>query len=426
MTSGADRLIRHLPEVFDTRPGSDTYKLLSAIAKAIDAADVEVQDALDDRFVVSADGAGLNRLGEGYAIPRPPHLTDSQYAILIQTKMPAKRGTLHAIKSVFEAVSGMTVVSIEDRQVNGVIPSWQIWLTVEDFTFGRGAWVGLTTNKDGYPIESGLVGPVYADNTQPYYQGLHNDYYWSPVDVFSRRAVDCVRLAGTVVLYKPLLPQLHDLTHNPIALWQGTNTKADSSGNGYDLALTAGTEAYGDGLVPGGAFSFNAATTYGITEAALRLQGDMTLAMLAKHDATPSHNAWMVACYAVGETPPTNLQYSLSLETSFVNYWHHEYSTGQDSIHHFSHTNPSAKWIHLAAVREGPLIKLYRDGILRETSPSLTAASDGGGTAVRVGGSEHFSLFYKGLMQSIKLAPSALTADQVKAEASRCLGRIIP
>lgn len=239
----------HLPKAYDTREGSDTKKLIDALAKVLGVAKTHLEDALDDRFAATADGEGLDRLGEGYAITKPPHLSDAQYRILIQTKLPARRGTLQAIRAVFEAASGVKVLSIADKQVDPLVPKFEIWITLEDDAHGRAAWTGLRTNTDGWPVESGVAGPLYEDDSDPYYQGLFNDYYWGITDVFTQNVVDGVRLAGTRIVYKldedsemvvtPTFPEIEVSTTQVLtrALIIGKTVKGDTSSGVVALTL---------------------------------------------------------------------------------------------------------------------------------------------------------------------------------------------
>lgn len=198
-----------LPEAFDTRSGSDTDKFIQALCKVIGSANEELQDVLADRFVVTADGAGLNRLGEGYGIERPPNLSDAGYQVLIQTKLPAKRGTLQAIRSVFEAAYGSKLKSIEDKQLNPSIEGFFICITVEDFSFGRAGFCDVQQVPDGESVAginsvwSAQEGPTLANSAQALEQGRFNDYYWHPVDTWTMRITNCVKLAGTFIVYKP-------------------------------------------------------------------------------------------------------------------------------------------------------------------------------------------------------------------------------
>lgn len=197
-----------LPEVFDTRPGSDTDKLIQALCKVIEQAGTELQDVLDDRFVVTADGAGLDRLGEGYGIERPPNLTESGYRVLIQTKLPSRRGTLQAIRSVFEAAYGSKLKTIEDRQINASIDGFVICITVDDFSFGRAAFCCIQVVPETRsivsfcPVWSGHYGPNIANSALSIYQGKYNNYYWAPVDAWTERITNCIKLAGTRINYK--------------------------------------------------------------------------------------------------------------------------------------------------------------------------------------------------------------------------------
>lgn len=189
-----------LPDIYDATEGSDTVAIFGAIQNSIDGAQEAVDDLKEDQAVETADGFGLDRQGELYGTPRPPGLDDAKYRAVISAISGARRGTLYAIKNVFEAASGLTA-TVEDNQSNPLIPMYEIWITPSaQGSEGRGFYPEYPTNKDGYPVQSSLAGEVIAEIGVT--GGLFNDHAWSPVDVWTKKLVDKVKMAGTKIVYK--------------------------------------------------------------------------------------------------------------------------------------------------------------------------------------------------------------------------------
>jgi len=205
------RIYENLPDCYDRKEQRDTYKLLSGLATAIAAGDAAVSDFVSDLTVQSADGEGLIRRGEDYAVPRPMVLTEPGYAILIRTKLPCKRGTIQAIRSVFEAATGLTNVVVRDWHTHSVlgIPPYEIWIYVPSQSYLYGAYAEPYTTpaavKTGYvapwpPEDSCYASLVY--NGYGAAGGEYNDHWWSAVDAVTESIIDSVKLAGTIVIYK--------------------------------------------------------------------------------------------------------------------------------------------------------------------------------------------------------------------------------
>lgn len=202
------KIYNHLPDAYDENPTRDLYKLLSALARGVEKGDDSIEDFEKDIVTVTSDGDGLVVMGENLSVSRPPGLPDAQYSILIRTKAPIPRATIDAIKRVFEAATGLSGVSVTDKQTNGSIPSYEIWITLSlanAGSLGRGAYAGLPTNYDRRPRKSAIWGGRGANAVMDeigYQGGLNNDHWWSSVDRWTQALVDSVKLAGTIIIYK--------------------------------------------------------------------------------------------------------------------------------------------------------------------------------------------------------------------------------
>lgn len=198
-------LYDHIPDVYDRDPSSQQHTLMSALQLATDDARSAVSAYFADLSIATASGAGLRYLGENYAIPRPPAMTDARYRSLILAMIGCRRGTIQAIQTVFAAATGLRYLidyEVLDRQMDPVIPPYEIWirplLGISDM-YGRGCYPPYTTNYDGYPVESSIAGVVL--NETGWYGGLHNDHVSGLRDYWTARLLDSVRMAGTRIIY---------------------------------------------------------------------------------------------------------------------------------------------------------------------------------------------------------------------------------
>lgn len=219
------RIYANLPQSYDARPSRGLYQLLSGLAAALSSAQTSLDDFIGDLTVVSADGEGLDRAGEGLAVPRIPGLGDAQYAILIRTRAPCARGTIQAIRSVFEAATGLSGVVVRDWHTHSLlgIPPYEIWIYVNSDSDLYGSYADADTppaaakanhNAPWPPQDSCYLGcPPQPAETPPVaqswnhdaynlYGGEYNDHWWSPVDVKTQEVIDSVKLAGTIIVYK--------------------------------------------------------------------------------------------------------------------------------------------------------------------------------------------------------------------------------
>jgi hypothetical protein len=211
--SDPSKLYDNLPDCYSRDPSRDSYKFLSGLAQALSAGQQAIEDFCDDTDVELADGTGLDVAGENLAAERPPGLTDPQYLILIQVYAPCKRTTIQAIRSVFEAASLSVSVTVQDKQLNGAIPVFEVWIYVDILSWDVGAYAGMDAQYPnpplsiGWPVPSCLAGKDSQVNGLVYegtgvYGGKYNDHWWSYADWWTMQYVDKVKLAGTTVIYK--------------------------------------------------------------------------------------------------------------------------------------------------------------------------------------------------------------------------------
>lgn len=204
--SDPKRLFDNLPDCYDRRSGKGNYQLLAGLAEALGNAEADLDDFKGDIVVATSDGNGLTFAGETLGVPRPPTLSDSQYAILIRTMAPIPRGTINAIKQVFEAATGLSNVVVKDRQTDLSIPRYEVWIYVTADSNGYGAFVEpdavVRPNVSApWPPDSSCVfGTVHDVVNQ--YGGEYNDHWWSDVDYWTRTLIESVKIAGTIIVYK--------------------------------------------------------------------------------------------------------------------------------------------------------------------------------------------------------------------------------
>jgi len=214
------KIYENLPDCYSRDPSTDLYKVLSGLAVALTAGETAIDDFIDDQNATVADGNGLLILGENLNAPKPPTLPEAQYAIMVPILAGAARGTIQAIRAVFEAATGLSGVLVEDQQTNGVIPNYEIWI-----------WVRGDSQLYAGFAEDYLLMPLVRPNIQnPWppedccymgaqgdylwqaqdwvhdafdqYGAEYNDHWWADVDKWTDDIVKSVRLAGTIIIYK--------------------------------------------------------------------------------------------------------------------------------------------------------------------------------------------------------------------------------
>lgn len=272
--------------------------------------------------------------------------------------------------------------------------------------------VGFVSWRTGTPDPTGIAypGPDAFGNTSDY------------------------AVVGGGLEQSPVEAQLHDLTHNPVGLWQLDGSLVDLSPTGDDLSVSTGAELYGPGAAPGTqAAYFNGVTRIQSTggspgPAALRILGDVTLELLVfpmqlTNDTFGSILATCSGTDASG-TAANNFLYSLRLHNNLNNpglYW----ENGSGVLNLLIDTDlvlAPGRWHHLAMVRisggaGATTGKILLNGVKVAETTTFNEPDGGSSAFIKLGDFDDGTGGFTGYMQSVKVIPAALTDAQVLAEA---------
>ncbi len=228
---------------------------------------------------------------------------------------------------------------------------------------------------------------------------------------------------------------LHDTTHSPVGLWQFQGSLADTSGNSFDLSVSAGTETY-SAMVPNlrgvkldGTLRLERAFT-----SALAITGDLTieaLVLLSGSTDTVANVSQIIAhTYGTNDTLEAyNYIYDLRfLSASRVLTFLSEHGLGgaDDTTTSVQAYPVRGQIFHLAVTRASNVISFYCNGRLLAASSALPTPTGGSSGRLYVGGQggPDAPLFSSPmLLASLKIIPSGLTIAQVQAEYNRTAGK---
>lgn len=221
--------------------------------------------------------------------------------------------------------------------------------------------------------------------------------------------------------------QYHDTTHSPAGLWQFNETLNDTSGNGQTLTVETGAVTYGEifpgvqGVILDGstALLYNTAA-----DATLGTTGDMTVEMLLVLSAYTTSKT-LVSYNGTTGSSNTNSRFSIDILNNIGGMtWAQEISTNVQSRTSDITTRPTLNQLcHFAMTRRSNVIRTYIDGVLVDTSATLSTPTGGSSSRFRVGSVSGRGLAPLCAMASLKVITSGLTDSQVAAEYNRTLGR---
>ncbi len=225
----------------------------------------------------------------------------------------------------------------------------------------------------------------------------------------------------------PAKPTDHDTTFSPVALWQLNETLSDTSGNGFDLAITGGpTTQYAD-IWPSvrGLYLLSGATLAHTTTtpAGLQISGDVTIECMVDFTLRNVSKPFF-GCDGSVASSTNNRLYGVEFDSSGFPKWTQQHGTQDSSGGSFTCTDMfPPKLCHFAVTRISNVVQFYCNGLpLGSPSGSLTAPTGGSASVFHLG--QGATAAGEGIVRSMKVIASGLSAAQVKAEYNRCLGNV--
>ena len=228
-----------------------------------------------------------------------------------------------------------------------------------------------------------------------------------------------------------ILPNVHDLTHNPVGLWQFNNDLSDSSGNDNNFELSTGTEVYAD-LFPGlrGVY-FDGATTLQIANgfvSELAISGALTVEMIivSQVQATTINSIVSHVGSPSGDSQADNYLYDVRLGTEDRLQYFAENAGGVDITFTAAAAINAGMLTHVALTRNSSGdVKFYINGVTHALWQSSGLSSPDGGTNGRLyAGASVISNDWQGALCSLKIIDSQLSDSEVLAEFQRTIGGI--
>lgn len=244
----------------------------------------------------------------------------------------------------------------------------------------------------------------------------------------SNIVADETPLALTEVIWTGASVQLHDTTFSPAGLWQFNETLNDSSGNGLHFTIEAGSVNYGD-IAPGvkGVILDGASTAliYGTSSATLGTLGDISIEMLISVNLYGNlRNVVSYSAFPSGaSTNNTNYCIELLSTTNEFTWVQESGSNVPSRTANIISRPPLNQLCHFAMTRRSNVIRTYINGILVDTSSTLTAPTGGSNCRLRVA-TQGRGWSPPCTLASLKIVSSGLTDTQIAAEYNRTMGRL--
>jgi len=225
---------------------------------------------------------------------------------------------------------------------------------------------------------------------------------------------------------RPVVPRNHDPTSRaPLGCWQLDGDMTDASGSARDLSLAVGTQSYARCGTGGDVRGF-------LTVANNRLERvDQTFNLAAAVSvsalvlASADTDQMVVGFMASGETEAANIMWSLVITQGQLQAFH-ESGAGSNNIVTADSGITPWQWCHVGLTRnaDGVTYNIYANG--RSVGSGVAAAPPTGGTdagaGVNIGGHADGSANrFNGVIRSVKVWDSELSAADMLAEAEHCL-----
>lgn len=260
-----------------------------------------------------------------------------------------------------------------------------------------GQFVTITSQSNGQIIIDSTAGGGGSDVSASYVligntgslpneRALHPGFGATLVDNGSNSTVIFGVNTGTIY-HRPFIKYHQDIL-NPVALYQFSGSSTDTSG--YDTFLSSsGTPTYTasyPGLLSAWFDGQTVFCTTGTIGTQLYLTGAFSLEALCNISLTSSTQTLVSLGGLVGDTSNNdNWLFKLDVTSGKARYFH-EYNSGTDVDYTFTTSSiPTNQLIHIALTRNASyVVKLYVNGCLIETTPTLITASLGGSPTTRL------------------------------------------
>lgn len=220
----------------------------------------------------------------------------------------------------------------------------------------------------------------------------------------------------------------HNQAYDPVGLWQFNETLNDTSGNGFNMTVDAGTERYTD-IYPGvrGVQLIGNKLIYNTFTGTLAITGDVTIEAILYLETYPGANPVLIASHgASGETSDTNYMYFYGLNATDGNFTMiSENGAGTNATYNLS-DGPGLGLCHVAVTRATNVIQFYLNGRAYGAASSTLTTPDGGTSGrFRVGSPDANIFGPESVMASLKVCNIALSAAQVAAEYNLTVGPVL-
>jgi hypothetical protein len=198
----------------------------------------------------------------------------------------------------------------------------------------------------------------------------------------------------------------HDLTFNPVGLWQLDGNILDTSGNANNLSVSTGTEQYID-VAPGLlGFNFNNSTilTDGTPGSELQITGDLTIECLIQIESIPSTGDSIVGLGGSTDAEADNFLYLFRFPSA--NQSPGLFSESGAGVNDEEEATTLRLLLghtyHLAMTRISDVPRFYINGELIHTSAAMTTPTGGTSSPFWIGGHNGVNALHAALA-SIKI-----------------------
>lgn len=270
------------------------------------------------------------------------------------------------------------------------------------------------------PLPNFYIGATYS-GTQSM-RGTAEEFYFYDRDLSAEEVLD---------LYEEDTFQEVDDSKFLLSLPLRSNYNDGSNQVTENIGSLGGTVTLGDGttsttfptqLTPKG-MSFDGTTDYlsaidgQIDLDALRITGDITFGLMMRlADDVAADYAGGIGVTAAAETEATNALYLMSLKTTNIISYIHEYGAGNNEAYDFAYVLSPGSLYHVYLVRDNSLktVTLYINGDVQGVFTYTNSPTGGSETVFDIGRNIAFNKFFNGNFYLPRVGSFAATPTQIK------------